>query len=127
MTPSQLASLPYIFMCIGFTVTGQLLMKWGMLKVGKVPSVSAEVPMFLLKALFHPGNFFSLVCAFLAVGSWMAALSRADISFAYPFMSLAIVLVLALTPTLFSENVAMKQWIGVGIVCLGLYISSRPS
>lgn len=126
MTAAQKSALVFIFLCIGFTVTGQLLMKWGMTQVGKAPSEPGQLPAFFFKAFFHPGNFFSLVCAGMAVMCWMGALSRCELSFAYPFMSLAIVLVLALTPTLFAEHVGPKQWIGVGIVCVGLWVSSRP-
>lgn len=56
----------------------------------------------------------------------MGALSKCDLSFAYPFMALAIVLVLLLTPALFGEHVTAKQWLGVALVCAGLWIASRP-
>ncbi|MEI6534072.1 MAG: EamA family transporter [Verrucomicrobiaceae bacterium] len=126
MTPAQRSGLIFIFLCIASTVTGQLLVKYGMTQVGKAPANSSDLPMFLLKALFSPAVFASLVCALFAALCWMGAMTRCDLSFGYPFMSLAIVLVLALSPVCFGEHVSGRQWLGVGFVCLGLWVSSRP-
>lgn len=123
----QRSGLVFILLTIVLTVGGQLLVKHGMTQIGKAPSSPGEMPMFLIKAVFHPANFLGLSSAVLAAMCWMGALSRCDLSFAYPFMALAIVLVLALTPALFGEQVHAKQWTGVTIVCLGLWIASRPS
>lgn len=127
MTPTQRSGLVFIFLTIGLTVAGQLLVKHGMTQIGKAPADAGQLPLFFLKAIFKPANFLGLSSAVLAALCWMGALSRCDLSFAYPFMALAIVLVLALTPALFGEHVSAKQWIGVGIVCVGLWIASRPS
>lgn len=123
----QRSGILFIVLTIVLTVGGQLLVKHGMTQIGKSPSAAGEVPMFLLRAIFHPSNGLGLLSAVLAAMCWMGALSRCDLSFAYPFMALAIVLVLALTPALFGEHVHSKQWTGVAIVCLGLWIASRPS
>ena len=125
MTSAQKSGLVFIFLTIALTVAGQLLVKHGMTQIGKAPSSTSEMPMFFLRAIFHPPNFIGLGSAVLAAICWMGALSRCDLSFAYPFMALAIVLVLALTPALFGEHVNAKQWIGVAVVCIGLWIASR--
>ena len=127
MTPTQRSGLVFIFGTIIMTVASQLLLKFGMTQIGKAPSEPGQLPMFILKAVFHPPNFMGFVGAMLAAFSWMAALSRCELSFAYPFMGLAIVLVLALTPALFGEHVSMNQWAGVALVCVGLWLASRPA
>jgi len=128
MTPQhQSSALVFIFLTIGLTVVGQLLVKLGMTQLGKLPEEPAAVTGFLLRAVFHPANLLGLTCAVLAALCWMGALSRSDLSYAYPFMGLAIVLVLALTPSVFEERVSLNQWAGVALVCLGLWIASRSS
>ena len=127
MPTAHRSGLVFIFFTIMLTVVGQLLVKHGMTQIGKAPTSMNGMPMFFLKAIFHPPNFLGLSSAVLAAMFWMGALSRCNLSFAYPFMALAIVLVLALTPALFGEHVTSKQWIGVAIVCFGLWIASRPS
>jgi drug/metabolite transporter (DMT)-like permease len=121
--PSPLA-LIFIATTIVFTVVGQLLVKRGMLEVGAVPSQSGDVVAFLIRAFTNPMVILGLASAVVAAVSWTAAVSRSPLSFAYPFMALAIVLVLALSGLLFSESVAPGRWLGVGIVCLGLIVAA---
>lgn len=119
--------LLYLFIgaTIAFTVAGQLLLKSGMLQVGKAPGNAESILAFLTAAFTNWKVIAGLTCAVIASITWMAAVSRSEISFAYPFMALAIVLVLALSGALFDEQVAMGRWIGVLIVCLGLIIAAR--
>lgn len=123
--PAQRIGLAFVFLTVILTVAGQLLVKTGMSRVGNAPAEPGALPWFLIKALFHPANFLGLVCAFLAAFSWMAALTKCELSFAYPFTSLSIVLVLALSSWLFGEKVVAQQWLGVAVVCAGLWIASR--
>lgn len=125
MTPTQRSGLVFIFLTIALTVAGQLLVKHGMTQLGKAPADVKALPLFFLKAVFQPANFLGLSSAVLAAVCWMGALSRCDLSFAYPFMALAIVLVLALTPMIFGEHVSIKQWAGVALVCVGLWIGAQ--
>jgi drug/metabolite transporter (DMT)-like permease len=115
----------FILLTVVFTVVGQLLVKYGMLRVGASPTQMASWPQFLLRTLTNPGIVAGLACAVLAAVSWMVALSRSELSFAYPFMTLAIVLVLALSGLLFGERVSLVRWLGVAVVCLGLVIAAR--
>jgi drug/metabolite transporter (DMT)-like permease len=110
---------------IVLTVLGQLAVKGGMLQVGALPGRLEEVGGFLLRALTNPLVLGGLLLAVLAALSWMAAVSVSDISFAYPFMALAIVLVLALSGLLFGESVPVTRWVGVAVVCAGLVIAAR--
>lgn len=125
MNTDQKTGFMYVFLCIFFTVIGQLLIKYGMKQMGAVPIEAGKATGYILRAVFHPANITGLVFAAFAAFSWMGALSRTDLSVAYPFMGLAIALVLALTPICFGERVSPAQWIGVAFVCLGLWIASR--
>jgi drug/metabolite transporter (DMT)-like permease len=115
----------FIGLTIVLTVVGQLLVKHGMTKLGAAPASLGAMPGFAFRALLIPANFFGLASAVAAAFCWMAALSRCELSFAYPFMALAIVLVLALTPMCYGERVSAQQWVGVCVVTLGLVIAAR--
>ena len=110
---------------ISFTVAGNLLIKAGMLDVGILPSQAGAVPGFFFQSFTNPKVIAGLAMAFLAAMAWMGAVSQSEISFAYPFMSLTVVLVLLLSGLLFGESVPMNRWLGVVIVCLGLVIAAR--
>jgi len=79
----------------------------------------------LVRALTNWQVALGIGCAVLAAFCWILAVSKSSLSFAYPFMGLAIVLVLALSPTILKEPVSIRQWIGVLIVCLGLWVAAQ--
>ena len=122
--PTPLA-ISFLFITIAFTVIGQLLVKKGMLEVGPSPGQMAALPGFFWRSFTNPSVAAGLACAVAAALAWTAAISRTDLSFAYPFMALAIVLVLVLSGVFFGEKVSAGRWIGAGVVCLGLWIASR--
>jgi len=114
-------ALLYIGLTIALTVAGQLLVKRGVMEIGGDGGALA----FFGRAATNLCILLGLASAVLAAGCWMGALAHADLSFAYPFMGLAIVLVLALSPLAFGEPVPTARWIGVLVVCAGLVIASR--
>ena len=114
-----------IAVTIGFTVSGQLLVKYGTQQLGSYPRSLAEAFPYLLTALTNVWIVIGLGAAVAAALAWIGAVSLSDISFAYPFMGLAIVLVLAMSPLLFGEHVPTTRWIGVAIVCVGILVTSR--
>jgi len=127
MKSGNLSGLVFIFLTVMFTVTGQLLLKKGMGLVGVAPQELRALPNYLWNALTQPMVLGSFASAALAAFSWMAAMSRCELSFAYPFMGLSIVLTLAMTPLMFGERLHLHQWVGVALVCAGVWVASRPT
>ena len=103
----------FILLTVAFTVAGQILVKQGMLEVGTNPSQLGLFPSFLWRALTNVRVVFGFACAFAASLAWIAAISRSDLSFAYPFTGLTIVTVLTLSPLIFGETVPLTRWLGV--------------
>lgn len=114
-----------IAVTILFTVAGQLMVKHGTQQLGSFPKTLAGALPFMLTALTNLWIVFGLGCAVAAALAWIGAVSLSDISFAYPFMGLAIVLVLTLSPLVLGENIPLNRWVGVTIVCLGILVASR--
>lgn len=83
----------YVLGTILFTVYGQLVMKWRISKFGSLPEPFIDKLLFLIKLVFDPFIFSSLLSAFIASLFWMAAMTKFNISYAYPFMSFSYVLV----------------------------------
>ena len=118
-------ALFFLALTVASTVIGQLLVKQGIREVGPSPSQVEMLPRFVWAALTNLKVLSGLACAVAGAVSWMVTLSRTDLSFAYPFMGLSIVLVLALSGALFGESVPLTRWLGVGIVCLGILVAAR--
>lgn len=115
----------YIFACIFFTVYGQLIVKWRVTKAGALPVTFPERILFLINLLLNPWILSSVAAGFLALLSWMAAMTKFELSYAYPFMSLAFVFVLILSAVLFREAVTVPKVLGVLLIIAGLIVASR--
>jgi multidrug transporter EmrE-like cation transporter len=115
----------YVAMTIAFTVIGQLLIKHGVKTVGATPALLGQVPLFILRTFTHPLVIIGLGCAVASMACWMLALSRLDLNQAYPFLGLAIVLVLLFSRLLIGEPISLLRWAGVLIVCLGLWMVAQ--
>jgi drug/metabolite transporter (DMT)-like permease len=114
----------FLSLMVFLTTLGQLLIKWGMIHVGPLPSDFRAWPLFLLHALTQIQVICGLGCAICAALSWIVVVSRTPLSFAYPFSALAIVLTLALSGALLHEHIPFNRWMGVAIVCIGLIVAS---
>lgn len=115
----------YIFATIGFTVYGQLILKWRIVRFGPLPVDAFEKVKFLISLLFDPAIFSGFAAAFLASLAWMAAMTKFDLSHAYPFMSLNFVVVLLFSGWLLSEPMTFQRVLGVGMIVLGTVVAAR--
>jgi drug/metabolite transporter (DMT)-like permease len=115
----------YIILTILLTAYGQLVLKWRMNSMGELPAAFTDKFIFLVKAIFDPYIFSSFFAAFIASLTWMAALSKFDLSFAYPFMSMAFIVVLVASYFLLHEPINLYKIVGMLLIVAGLVIASR--
>ena len=108
-----------------FTVYGQLIIKWRITKIGSLPPDFIEKLKILISLLFDPAIFSGFVAAFLASLAWMGTMTRFELSYAYPFMSLNFVAVVLLSGWILSEPVTLQKTIGVGLIVLGTMVVAR--
>lgn len=122
---SRFLDYTYIFLTIIFTVYGQLILKWRISSFGPLPVEFFEKLKFLILLLFDPAIFSGFAAAFLASLAWMAAMTKFELSHAYPFMSLNFVVVLLLSGWLLSEPVTIQRIFGVALIVLGTVVAAR--
>ncbi|MUV36479.1 putative 4-amino-4-deoxy-L-arabinose-phosphoundecaprenol flippase subunit ArnE [Lentibacillus sp. JNUCC-1] len=112
----------YILGTISFTVYGQLILKWKIDQYGALPEALWDKAVFLIQLLFNPWILSGFAAAFIAALCWMAAMTKFDISYAYPFMSLSFVLVFIISAFLFAEPVTLQKSIGMALIVLGIIV-----
>lgn len=106
-------------------VTGQLLMKKGMMEFGAFPItqlIQNLIPMFL-----NPYVFFGFACFGLSSIFWLVVLSRLELSLVYPMVAVAYVLVGVASWFFFKENLTLMRWAGILVIILGVFLISRSS
>jgi drug/metabolite transporter (DMT)-like permease len=120
-----IAGFAYIVGTVLFTVYGQIVLKWRVAKVGALPAAFSQKIFFLVTMIWDPWVLSTIVAGFFAFLCWMAAMTKFELSYAYPFMSLSFLLVLILSAILFHEPLTVSKVVGVGLVVAGIIIGSR--
>lgn len=118
-----MANILIVLISVTLAVLGQLLMKQGMNSFGSFPVnqlLSNLIPMLL-----NPWVFFGFMLFGISSVFWLVALSRLDLSLVYPMVSLAYVAVAFASIFIFKESVSFLRWIGIIIICSGVFFISR--
>lgn len=115
----------YILLTIIFTVYGQIVLKWQVIGAGDFPEDSSDKVMFLMRLLLNPWVISGFLAAFFASLTWMAAMTKLELSHAYPFMSLNFVFVIILSSLLFQETITPPKVVGLGLIILGIVVGSK--
>jgi drug/metabolite transporter (DMT)-like permease len=116
----------YIMGCVLFTVYGQLILKWRMNMQAPLPENTADKIIQLVKLIiFDPFILSGFISAFLASLFWMAAMTKFSLSFSYPFMSSAFVIVMFFSVYFFGEELNAYKLLGTGFIVLGIVIISQ--
>ena len=115
----------YILLTILFTVYGQIIIKWQVNLAGSFPQDNTEKIQHLIKLLLNPWVVSGFACAFIAALTWMAAMTKFPLSYAYPFMSLAFILVMFLSAIFFKEAITINKLLGLAFIVLGIIIGSK--
>jgi multidrug transporter EmrE-like cation transporter len=125
LAPAVAMSYFYVACTVLLTVYGQIAIKWQVLQSGPFPDNPLDKVWFLAKLIVNPWVLSALGAALLASVCWMAAMTRLDLSHAYPLMSLAFILVMVASAFFFGEPITLLKVIGIALVVLGLIVGSH--
>ena len=111
----------YIFATILFTVYGQLILKWRIGKLGfSLPETGLmDKLLSLFRLIFDPFILSGFLSAFIASLFWIGAMTKFEITQAYPFMSLAPVIVFILGVWVLGEPFTIGKVVGLVLIILG--------
>ena len=116
----------YIYLSIILGVVSQLIIKWKMATFSFDSNATMyDKFIFAFSMLFDPYIIISLILTLLAGLAWMIAMTKFDISYAYPFTMFGFVLVLILSAFLFNEPITWHKIIGLVLIMLGILVSSQ--
>ena len=116
-----------ILVSVALAATAQLTLKHGMNQVteanrGTAATLSADS----LKAIAtNPSVVGGLLIFGLSAVVWLLVLSRASLSFAYPFASLTYVLILLADRFVLKEEIPLLRWAGVAAIVTGIIMVAQ--
>ena len=119
------SSLLLIFVSVALNASAQLFLKQGTKALGLAASDVASGGTVLLRAAFCPWVWTGLAAYAVSVALWILVLSRVEVSYAYPMVSMGYVMAAVAAKLLWDEQLSLVRILGIGIICLGVFLVSR--
>jgi uncharacterized membrane protein len=115
----------FVFISVAAMTAAQLLLKKGLLSIGEFPAHLSDLIPFFLKAYTSIYIIIAVLLTIVTALVWVLAVSKAQLSFLYPFMALSYVLVALFSLLLFKEDVGVVRWLGIIVICAGVFLVAR--
>jgi multidrug transporter EmrE-like cation transporter len=116
--------IPLILFTVLTNAAAQIMLKKGMMAVGGL-TLEAGIISTVVRVVFNPWVFAGLTTFVISMASHLVVLSKVELSFAYPFLSLAYIVVAVYAYFVFKEDVNSLRIAGFGLICLGTLLISR--
>ncbi len=117
--------IPFILFTVLTNAAAQLMLKQGMLALGDISFAGTNPVLKILQIVFSPWIFFGLATFVISMASHLFVLSKVELSFAYPFLSLAYVAVAIFAYYLFAEDLNALRIAGIGFICVGTVLIAQ--
>jgi drug/metabolite transporter (DMT)-like permease len=117
----------WVFCGVLLNAGAQLLLKAGASSVpplGVGQSLSSATRAAAVLAV-HPAIWAGVAAYIVSVIVWIVALSRVQVSVAYPMLSIGYVVNALLAWWLFDEAVSAQRWLGIGVILIGVALVAR--
>ena len=113
---------------VGLNAAAQLLLKVATRPLAHFSAFNADTLQSSVWILFKSMPFWSgMLCYAASVCVWVAALSKAPVSTAYPMLSLGYVVVAAVSVAWLGESLTPGKALGIALICAGVVLVSRSS
>jgi multidrug transporter EmrE-like cation transporter len=119
------ADLALILTGVTLNAAAQLLLKAGARMLPGVPLQMSNAGLVLERALMNGPILAGLACYIVSVAFWILALTRVDVSVAYPMLSIGYVINAVAAAALFAEQLSVQRLAGIGIIVLGCWLVAR--
>ncbi|MFN8637782.1 MAG: EamA family transporter [Chloroflexota bacterium] len=111
-----------ILLSVVIGVVGQLILKTAMTSVGPLSLQGGQRLKTALAIGLNPRVWAGLGLYGFSLLFWLVGLSRVELGYAFPFLSLSYVLILVFSWALLRESIGWMRLVGVASICLGVTI-----
>ena len=124
MKGSQLA---LVLTGVLLNAVAQLLLKAGSGALAGIELRAANAMAIAGRLVLNPPIIAGLVCYAVSVVVWILALSRVEVSVAYPMLSVGYVVNAVAAWWLFGESLSATRIAGIGVILIGVWLVARTS
>ena len=122
---SRVMLIGLILLSVALAATAQLTLKHGMNQVTAASGTATLSGGSLRTIASNPSVLGGLAIFGLSAAVWLLVLSRASLSFAYPFASLTYVLILLADKFVLHEEIPLLRWTGVFAIMTGIVLVAQ--
>jgi multidrug transporter EmrE-like cation transporter len=119
------ADLALVLTGVLLNAAAQLLLKAGSRAISGVEFSFANGWTLAERIALNPPILAGLACYVVSVVFWILALSRVDVSIAYPMLSIGYVVNALAAWLLFSEQLSAARVGGIAVIILGVWLVAR--
>jgi multidrug transporter EmrE-like cation transporter len=113
---------------VGLNAAAQLLLKVATKPLAHLNEFNADVLSSSVWILLRSMPFWTgMLCYGASLCVWVAALTKAPVSTAYPMLSLGYVVVAAASVAWLGETLTPAKVLGIALICTGVVLVSRNS
>jgi multidrug transporter EmrE-like cation transporter len=113
---------------VGLNAAAQVLLKVATKPLAHFSVFNADILSSSVVILFKSLPFWAgMLCYSASVCVWVAALTKAPVSTAYPMLSLGYVVVAAVSVAWLGETLTLPKMLGIALICTGVLLVSRSS
>ncbi len=113
---------------VGLNAAAQLLLKMATRPLARYSEFGVDTLVGSALLLARSLPFWAgMVCYGMSLCVWLAALSKAPVSVAYPMLSIGYIVVAAVSVIWLDEILSPVQVLGIALICLGVILVSRSS
>ena len=119
--------IPLILSGVALNAFAQVSLKKGMQAIGIFSFTLDNVLPIGLRAIVNPFILAGLLCYVVSVVIWLMVLSRVEVTYAYPFLSVGYIITALAGLIFLDENMGLMRWAGVFIICVGVVLISKTA
>lgn len=117
--------LPTALVSIAIGAVGQLLLKFAARATGGLSLHGAAMVPTVVRLATNPYLIAGVGCFLTSMLLWVKVLSTAELSTAYPLVSLGYVVVAALSWVLLGERLDLRQAVAIAVIVFGVFLLGR--
>ena len=121
----NLISFMLVLAGVLLNAAAQLLLKAGTNGIGAFAFTADNLVPVGIKVASNPFIVSGLGCYAVSVVVWIMALSRVEVSLAYPMLSIGYVVNAVAAWYLFGEALTAQRMIGIGTIIVGVFLVAR--
>lgn len=110
---------------IALGAVGQVILKLGANKLGSLSFTAGSFGADFIRIIKTPAILIGMFLFGLSSLLWIKVLTRADLSQAYPLVSVSYIIVAVLSFILLREQFSLQKVLGIGVIILGVIVLNK--